>query len=132
MCGSDSHRLVLDLFLSSGRHRCLLQVQSASKRNPHYQTLERDLIELQEQQLFELFVVVSLHKKASEMTYTPQIIQQFPSKVGAAWKPAHKTHSAAVYFLSQCVSLPKLYTSKAGPLIRPQAWNMKHLALLQT
>ncbi|NXX42100.1 DEN2C protein, partial [Tricholaema leucomelas] len=62
------------------RHKCLLQMQSASKRNPHYQTLERDLIELQEQQLFELFVVVSLHKKASDMTYTPQIIQQFPSK----------------------------------------------------
>ncbi|RLV90037.1 hypothetical protein DV515_00014559 [Chloebia gouldiae] len=46
------------------RHRCLRR--SASKRNPHYQTLERDLIELQEQRLFELFVVVSLHKKASE------------------------------------------------------------------
>ncbi|XP_025933070.1 DENN domain-containing protein 2C isoform X2 [Apteryx rowi] len=62
------------------RHRCLLQVHSGCKRNLHYQTLERDLIELQEQQLFELFVVVSLHKKASEMTYAPQIIQQFPSK----------------------------------------------------
>lgn len=80
-------------------------MQSASKRNPHYQTLERDLIELQEQRLFELFVVVSLHKKASEMTYTPQIIQQFPSKVGAAWKSAHKTHAGVVH-LSQCVSLP--------------------------
>uniref|UniRef100_A0A8C2U6H9 DENN domain containing 2C n=1 Tax=Coturnix japonica TaxID=93934 RepID=A0A8C2U6H9_COTJA len=60
------------------RHRGLLLMQSASKRNPHYQTLERDLIELQEQQLFELFVVVSLQKKASEIKYTPQIIQQFP------------------------------------------------------
>jgi len=83
VCGNDGHRLVLDLFLSSGRHGCLLQVQSASKRNLHYQTLERDLIEFQEQRLFELFVVVSLHKKAPEMMYTPQIIQQFPSKVGA-------------------------------------------------
>ncbi|NWW54306.1 DEN2C protein, partial [Pedionomus torquatus] len=62
------------------QHRCPLQVPSVAKRNLHYQTLERDLIELQEQQLFELFVVVSLHKKASETTYTPQIIQQFPSK----------------------------------------------------
>lgn len=70
-----------DLFLSPGHHKCLRH--SASKRNPHYQTLERDLIELQEQRLFELFVVVSLHKKASEVTYTPHIIQQFPSKVGA-------------------------------------------------
>uniref|UniRef100_A0A8C3VDA4 DENN domain containing 2C n=1 Tax=Catharus ustulatus TaxID=91951 RepID=A0A8C3VDA4_CATUS len=78
--------LVWDLFLSPGRHRCLRP--STPKRNPHYQTLERDLIELQEQRLFELFVVVSLHKKASEVTYTPHIIQQFPSKVGAAWKPA--------------------------------------------
>ncbi|NWZ22782.1 DEN2C protein, partial [Asarcornis scutulata] len=62
------------------RHRGQLLVQSASKRNPHYQTLERDLIEFQEQQLFELFVVVSLNKKASEIKYTPQIIQQFPNK----------------------------------------------------
>lgn len=104
----------------------------AAKRNPHYQTLERDLIELQEQRLFELFVVVSLHKKASEMTYTPQIIQQFPSKVGAAWKPAHETHSAAVYFLLQCVSFPKLCTGEGAPLVGIQAWNMKHLGLLQT
>lgn len=90
------------------------------------------MIELQEQRLFELFVVVSLHKKASDRTYTPQVIQQFPSKVGAAWKPVHKTHSVAVYFLSQCVSLPKLCTSKAGPLIRIQAWNIEQLAVLQT
>uniref|UniRef100_A0A8D0UAJ6 UDENN domain-containing protein n=1 Tax=Sus scrofa TaxID=9823 RepID=A0A8D0UAJ6_PIG len=55
---------------------------NSSKRNPHYQTLERDLIELQEQQLFELFVVVSLQKKPSEISYSPQVIQQFPSKVG--------------------------------------------------
>ncbi|PKU42429.1 denn domain-containing protein 2c [Limosa lapponica baueri] len=63
-----------------GQLRYPLQAQSAAKRNLHYQTLERDLIELQEQQLFELFVVVSLHKKASETAYTPQIIQQFPNK----------------------------------------------------
>lgn len=68
-------------FVFVGRHKRLLQVQAQSKRNPHYQTLERDLIEFQEQQLFELFVVVSLQKKPSETTYTPQIIQQFPSKV---------------------------------------------------
>ncbi|KAL8179183.1 UNVERIFIED_CONTAM: DENN domain-containing protein 2C [Gekko kuhli] len=66
--------------LPKSRHKRLLQVQAQSKRNPHYQTLERDLIEFQEQQLFELFVVVSLLKKPSEATYTPQIIQQFPSK----------------------------------------------------
>uniref|UniRef100_A0ACB8F5M6 DENN domain-containing protein 2C n=1 Tax=Sphaerodactylus townsendi TaxID=933632 RepID=A0ACB8F5M6_9SAUR len=66
--------------LPKSRHKRLLQVQAQSKRNPHYQTLERDLIEFQEQQLFELFVVVSLQKKPLDTTYTPQIIQQFPSK----------------------------------------------------
>lgn len=105
MSGSNGHRIVLDLFPSSGRHRGLLLVQSASKRNPHYQTLERDLIEFQEQQLFELFVVVSLHKKASEIKYTPQIIQQFPSKVRAEGKPPLETHtpSSCLSFLPVCV-----------------------------
>ncbi|OWK05547.1 hypothetical protein Celaphus_00002153, partial [Cervus elaphus hippelaphus] len=66
--------------LPRGRHKRIAQLQQSSKRNPHYQTLERDLIELQEQQLFELFVVVSLQKKPSEGSYVPQVIQQFPSK----------------------------------------------------
>lgn len=69
--------------LIAGRHKRIAQMQQSSKRNPHYQTLERDLIELQEQQLFELFVVVSLQKKPSEGSYVPEVIQQFPSKVGA-------------------------------------------------
>ncbi|XP_069489500.1 DENN domain-containing protein 2C isoform X2 [Ambystoma mexicanum] len=55
-------------------------VQSSLKRNPHYQTLERDLIELQEQQLFELFVVVSLLKKPADSSYVPHITQQYPTK----------------------------------------------------
>lgn len=92
----------MDLFLSSGRHKGLLLVQSASKRNPHYQTLERDLIELQEQQLFELFVVVSLQKKSSEIKYTPQIIQQFPSKVRPAWKHPHKMQQLFISYNSRC------------------------------
>ncbi|XP_073523237.1 DENN domain-containing protein 2C isoform X1 [Phyllobates terribilis] len=58
----------------------LAQFQSSLKRNPHYQTLERDLIELQEQQLFELFVVVSLKKKPSGDGYIPYITQQYPNK----------------------------------------------------
>lgn len=78
-----------ELLLSLGRHKRLLQVQAQSKRNPHYQTLERDLIEFQEQQLFELFVVVSLQKKPSEATYTPQVIQQFPCKVGVLFTSIH-------------------------------------------
>ncbi|XP_072700720.1 DENN domain-containing protein 2C isoform X2 [Ciconia boyciana] len=89
------------------RHRCLLQVQSASKRNPHYQTLERDLIELQEQRLFELFVVVSLHKKASEMTYTPQIIQQFPSKPEHPFKQSKDTEERLKVIPKFCFPDPK-------------------------
>uniref|UniRef100_A0A8C6J2V0 Uncharacterized protein n=1 Tax=Melopsittacus undulatus TaxID=13146 RepID=A0A8C6J2V0_MELUD len=87
------------------RHRCLLR--STSKRNPHYQTLERDLIELQEQQLFELFVVVSLHKKASEMTYTPQIIQQFPSKTEHPFRQSKDTEERLKVIPKFCFPDPK-------------------------
>ncbi|XP_006865944.1 PREDICTED: DENN domain-containing protein 2C isoform X2 [Chrysochloris asiatica] len=78
-------------YLPKNRHKRLAQLQQASKRNPHYQTLERDLIELQEQQLFELFVVVSLEKKPSEKSYIPQIIQQFPSKGDHGFKQSKDT-----------------------------------------
>ncbi|KFV46138.1 DENN domain-containing protein 2C, partial [Gavia stellata] len=89
------------------RHRCLLQVQSASKRNLHYQTLERDLIELQEQRLFELFVVVSLHKKASDITYTPQIIQQFPSKPEHPFRQSKDTEERLKVIPKFCFPDPK-------------------------
>ncbi|NXC58312.1 DEN2C protein, partial [Aleadryas rufinucha] len=87
------------------RHRCLRH--SASKRNPHYQTLERDLIELQEQRLFELFVVVSLHKKASEVTYTPHIIQQFPSKPEHPFRPSKDTEERLKVIPKFCFPDPK-------------------------
>ncbi|KFQ24218.1 DENN domain-containing protein 2C, partial [Mesitornis unicolor] len=89
------------------QHRHLLQVQPTSKRNPHYQTLERDLIELQEQQLFELFVVVSLHKKASEVTYTPQIIQQFPSKPEHPFRQSKDTEERLKVIPKFCFPDPK-------------------------
>ncbi|NWR92515.1 DEN2C protein, partial [Furnarius figulus] len=89
------------------RHRCPGQVQGASKRNPHYQTLERDLIELQEQRLFELFVVVSLHKKASEVTYTPQIIQQFPSKPEHLFRQSKDTEERLKVIPKFCFPDPK-------------------------
>ncbi|XP_021232705.1 DENN domain-containing protein 2C isoform X4 [Numida meleagris] len=89
------------------RHRGLLLVQSASKRNPHYQTLERDLIELQEQQLFELFVVVSLHKKASEIKYTPQIIQQFPCKPEHRFRQSKDTEERLKVIPKFCFPDPK-------------------------
>ncbi|XP_014728268.1 PREDICTED: DENN domain-containing protein 2C isoform X3 [Sturnus vulgaris] len=86
-------------------HRC--PRHSASKRNPHYQTLERDLIELQEQRLFELFVVVSLHKKASEVTYTPHIIQQFPSKPEHPFRPSKDTEERLKVIPKFCFPDPK-------------------------
>ncbi|XP_040854541.1 DENN domain-containing protein 2C isoform X2 [Ochotona curzoniae] len=73
-------------YLPKNSHRRLAQLQQSSKRNPHYQTLERDLIELQEQQLFELFVVVSLQKTPSGISYIPQVIQQFPGKGDHGYK----------------------------------------------
>uniref|UniRef100_A0A286X848 DENN domain containing 2C n=1 Tax=Cavia porcellus TaxID=10141 RepID=A0A286X848_CAVPO len=78
-------------YLPKNRHKRLAQLLQPSKRNPHYQTLERDLIELQEQQLFELFVVVSLQKKSSGISYIPQIIQQFPSKGDHGYKQSKDT-----------------------------------------
>uniref|UniRef100_A0A671MWG3 DENN domain-containing protein 2C-like n=1 Tax=Sinocyclocheilus anshuiensis TaxID=1608454 RepID=A0A671MWG3_9TELE len=55
-------------------------IQSTLKRRPGYRTLERDLIQLQEQQLFQQFVVVSLRKASPGNTYIPEITQQFPTK----------------------------------------------------
>lgn len=59
----------------------LIYVQSTLRRKPGYRTLEKDLIQLQQQQLFQLFVVVSLRKGSPGNTYTPIITQQFPTKV---------------------------------------------------
>ncbi|XP_078144504.1 DENN domain-containing protein 2C isoform X2 [Centroberyx gerrardi] len=53
-------------------------VQSTLKRRPGYRTLERDLIQLQQQQLFQIFVVVSLRKGSPGNAYSPEITQQFP------------------------------------------------------
>ncbi|XP_051494873.1 DENN domain-containing protein 2C isoform X2 [Apus apus] len=89
------------------RHKCLLQMQSASKRNPHYQTLERDLIELQEQRLFELFVVVSLHRNVPEVTFTPRIIQQFPSKPEHPFRQSKDTEERLKVIPKFCFPDPK-------------------------
>ncbi|XP_072223250.1 DENN domain-containing protein 2C isoform X2 [Leuresthes tenuis] len=53
-------------------------IQSTLRRRPGYRTLERDLIQLQQQQLFQIFVVVSLRKGSPGNTYSPEITQQFP------------------------------------------------------
>ncbi|XP_061656560.1 DENN domain-containing protein 2C isoform X2 [Syngnathoides biaculeatus] len=52
--------------------------QPALKRKSGYRTLEKDLIQAQEQQLFQVFVVVSLRKASPANTYSPEITQQFP------------------------------------------------------
>ncbi|XP_063064759.1 DENN domain-containing protein 2C [Engraulis encrasicolus] len=62
-----------------GLHR-LVYKQSTLRRRPGYRTLEKDLIQLQQQQLFQLFVVVSLRKAPTGNTYSPVVTQQFPTK----------------------------------------------------
>ncbi|XP_029579155.1 DENN domain-containing protein 2C-like isoform X1 [Salmo trutta] len=65
---------------TKGGSRRSVYVQSTLKRRPGYHTLEKDLIQLQQQQLFQFFVVVSLRKSFSGNTYTPEITQQFPNQ----------------------------------------------------
>lgn len=73
--------LYLYSVFGSGGSQRLVYVQSTLKRRPGYRTLERDLIQLQQQQLFQLFVVVSLRKRSPGNAYYPEITQQFPTKV---------------------------------------------------
>ncbi|XP_040844899.1 DENN domain-containing protein 2B isoform X2 [Ochotona curzoniae] len=56
----------------------LVHIQSMLKRAPSYRTLELELLEWQERELFEYFVVVSLRKKPSRNTYLPEVSYQFP------------------------------------------------------
>ncbi|OCT86081.1 DENN domain-containing protein 2A [Xenopus laevis] len=64
----------------------LVHVKSRMSLTPMYHTLERDLIEYQERQLFEYFVVVSLHKKPTSSVYVPEVTQQFPLKLERSFK----------------------------------------------
>ncbi|XP_073762289.1 DENN domain-containing protein 2B isoform X3 [Danio rerio] len=56
----------------------LLKLQSILRRAPSYRTLELQLIEWQERELFEYFVVVSLKKKPTKNSYAPEVTYQFP------------------------------------------------------
>ncbi|KAI2558617.1 DENN domain containing 2B [Homo sapiens] len=58
----------------------LVHIQSMLKRAPSYRTLELELLEWQERELFEYFVVVSLKKKPSRNTYLPEVSYQFPKE----------------------------------------------------
>ncbi|CDQ82162.1 unnamed protein product [Oncorhynchus mykiss] len=56
----------------------LLKLQSMLRRAPSYRTLELQLIEWQERELFEYFVVVSLKKKPTKNSFFPEVTYQFP------------------------------------------------------
>ncbi|XP_073918154.1 DENN domain-containing protein 2A isoform X2 [Castor canadensis] len=61
-------------------------VKSRVRQAPRYSSLDRELIEYQERQLFEYFVVVSLHKKQAGAAYVPELTQQFPLKLERSFK----------------------------------------------
>lgn len=67
-----------DFFPFSAHTQRLLKLQSILRRAPSYRTLELQLIEWQERELFEYFVVVSLKKKPSKNSYFPEVTYQFP------------------------------------------------------
>ncbi|XP_033620394.1 DENN domain-containing protein 2A isoform X2 [Fukomys damarensis] len=66
--------------------RRLVNVQSRLKQAPRYPALDHELLEYQERQLFEYFVVVSLHKKQAGAAYVPEVTQQFPLKLERSFK----------------------------------------------
>ncbi|XP_008592855.1 PREDICTED: DENN domain-containing protein 2A, partial [Galeopterus variegatus] len=64
----------------------LVNVKSRLKQAPRYPPLDHELIEYQQRQLFEYFVVVSLHKKQAGAAYVPELTQQFPLKLERSFK----------------------------------------------
>lgn len=83
LCNStlESESFSDSLSLSPAHSQRLVNVKSRLKQAPRYPSLDRELIEYQERQLFEYFVVVSLHKKQAGAAYVPELTQQFPLKV---------------------------------------------------
>lgn len=79
---ADESRQACGFLLSTAHSQRLVNVKSRLKQAPRYSSLDRDLIEYQERQLFEYFVVVSLHRKQAGAAYVPELTQQFPLKVG--------------------------------------------------
>ncbi|XP_051885717.1 DENN domain-containing protein 2A [Pristis pectinata] len=69
----------------------LVLVKSLLKQKSRYRTLERDLIEFQEWQLFEFFVVVALHVRKGSSVYVPEVTQQFPLKLDKPFKFMRET-----------------------------------------
>ncbi|KAM6202235.1 DENN domain-containing protein 2A [Rhynchocyon petersi] len=64
----------------------LVHVQARLKQAPRCPALDRGPQELQERQLFEYFVVVSLHRKQAGAAYVPELTQQFPLKLERSFK----------------------------------------------
>ncbi|XP_006861313.1 PREDICTED: DENN domain-containing protein 2A [Chrysochloris asiatica] len=64
----------------------LVNVRARLKQAPRCPPPDRDLLEYQERQLFEYFVVVSLHKKQAGANYVPELTQQFPLKLERSFK----------------------------------------------
>uniref|UniRef100_A0A8D3C016 UDENN domain-containing protein n=1 Tax=Scophthalmus maximus TaxID=52904 RepID=A0A8D3C016_SCOMX len=75
---------------AKGGSRRSVYIQSTLRRRPGYRTLERDLIQLQQQQLFQIFVVVSLRKGSPGNTYSPEITQQFPKIFEKSSRPSRE------------------------------------------
>lgn len=75
----ESHQALT--VLSPAHSQRLVNVKSRLKHAPRYPSLDRELTEYQQRQLFEYFVVVSLHKKQAGAAYVPELTQQFPLKV---------------------------------------------------
>ena len=116
-------RLSLSLSAPSPAHsQRLVNVKSRLKQAPRYPSLDRELVEYQERQLFEYFVVVSLYKKQAGAAYVPELTQQFPLKVrgrpGSAachglqrsWEDLTGTHGSG-----RCRSPRNFIISKMGP-----------------
>ncbi|XP_042533193.1 DENN domain-containing protein 2A [Dipodomys spectabilis] len=64
----------------------LVNVKSRLKQAPRYPPPARELLEYQERELFEYFVVVSLHRKQAGAAYVPELTQQFPLKLERSFK----------------------------------------------
>ncbi|XP_075414859.1 DENN domain-containing protein 2A isoform X2 [Tenrec ecaudatus] len=64
----------------------LVHVRARLKQAPRCPPLDRGLLEHQERQLFEYFVVVSLHRKQAGAAYVPELTQQFPLKLERSFK----------------------------------------------
>lgn len=98
-CSRDETSHVSIGLLSPAHTQRLLKLQSILRRAPSYRTLELQLIEWQERELFEYFVVVSLKKKPSKNSYSPEVTYQFPKVNAAKWQFTWRTLRFFIYLI---------------------------------